>query len=95
MLFPNASASPDDPLAYDWSGGDALFRSILDAGLTPYFRLGTSWSVPRAECLHPDPRMFARVAVETVRHYNDGATGGFTGKRVSHWEIWNVSVPLP
>lgn len=91
VLFPNASRATDDPTAYDWSAGDALFSTIVGAGLAPYVRLGTSWTVPRPECLHPDPAVFARVAVQTVAHYNDGWSHGFTGKRIAALEIWNVS----
>ena len=94
VIFPNPNADPEDPNNYNFTLGDVLFQQILDAGHAPYFRLGTSWppgppAVP-AWSLCPNASLFARVSVHTVQHYNDAAwAGGFAGKRVRFWEIWN------
>lgn len=92
VIFPDPSSDPDDPAAYNFTAGDALFSAIIAAGQAPYFRLGVSWppgppAIP-AWSLSPPPALFSRVAVRTVQHYNDAAwVGGFTGKRVAYWEV--------
>jgi hypothetical protein len=93
-IFPDPAADTEDPAAFDFSAGDAAFAAILAAGQEPYFRLGTSWPpgpppVP-AWSLLPDPRVFARVSVHILEHYNDAAwAGGFAGRRIRYVEIWN------
>ena len=100
VLFPDPSRDPDDESAWDFGRGDAYYASILAAGLRPYFRVGASWSVPSSACLKPDPDVFARVAVNSLRRYNDGAFGppgvgpsagpkGFPGKRIFAVEVMN------
>ncbi len=87
--FPDPTKDPEDPASYNWTLGDAYFAQILATGFTPYFRLGSSWSSPLWG-VRPNATVFSRVAVNTLRHYNDGWDGGFTGKQVKYWEIWNV-----
>jgi len=93
-LFPDPAGDPDNPAAYNFSAGDALFAAILAAGHRAYFRLGVSWPpgpppVP-AWALCPAPELMARVSLRTVQHYNDAAwAGGFAGRTVAAWEIWN------
>jgi len=100
VLFPDPSRDPDDEGAWDFARGDAYFASILGAGLAPYFRVGGSWSVPSSACLDPDPGVFARVAVNTIRRYNEGTFGppgvgpsagpkGFPGRRIFAVEVMN------
>jgi hypothetical protein len=94
VIFPDPLRDPDDPSAYNFTAGDALFAAILAAGQAPYIRLGVSWppgppAVP-AWSLRPAPALFARISVRMVQHYNDAAwVGGFSGKRVAAWEVWN------
>ena len=95
VIFPDPAADPENPASYNFTLGDALFQDILDAGLEPYMRLGTSWPpgpptpVPTWS-LCPNATLFARVSVHIVQHYNDGAwAGGFAGKHARFWEIWN------
>lgn len=89
VIFPDPARDPDDPAAYNFTAGDVIFAAILAAGQAPYFRLGVSW-LPAAWSLSPPPALFSRVAVHTVQHYNDAAwVGGFAGKRVAFWEVWN------
>ena len=89
VLFPNASADTEDPRNYAWAAGDAYFAQITGAGFVPYVRLGTSWSVPSPACLRPDPAVFSRVAVNTVRHYTEGWGGGSVYGVPLYFEIWN------
>lgn len=90
VLFPNASADTQDPSSYDFAAGDRYFELITSSGFVPYFRIGSSWGIPNEGCIRPDPAVFAAVAVNTVRHYNDAAFGGgFSGKKVRAWEIGN------
>ena len=97
VLFPNASADPLSPASYAWAEGDAYFASILAAGLQPYLRLGVSWSYPAPACITPDPAVFAAVAVQTLRHYNDGWGGGAPPRApaVRFAEIWNEPDEAP
>ena len=98
VIFPDPTADPEVEANYNFSAGDALFAAILAAGQEPYIRLGVSWPpgsppvlppVPQWSLL-PDASLFARVSVHTVAHFNDAAwAGGFSGKRVRYWEIWN------
>ena len=85
------------PSSYNWTAGDAYFTRIVDAGLEPYFRLGTSWSVVGGG-LPPDGTPYNHTAlvdvlVHTIMHYNDGwggDAGGAAGRGgVRYWEIWN------
>ena len=92
VLFPDPSRDPDDVTAWAFAAGDAYFTEIISAGFDPYFRLGSSWSVPSPACIKPDPVVFSRVAVNTVRRYNDGAFGppvSWPLRRVAAWEIGN------
>jgi len=89
VLFPNASADTEDPASYEWAAGDAYFLQIVGAGFVPYVRLGTSWSVPSPACLTPDPAVFSRVSVNTVRHYTEGWGGGCRYDGEVFLEIWN------
>ena len=100
VLFPNASADPLSPASYAWAAGDEYFDSILAAGLQPYLRLGVSWSYPTPACIAPDPAVFAAVAVQTLRHYNDGWGGGRpappgSAPAVRFAEIWNEPDEAP
>ena len=89
VLFPNPTADTEDPNSYHWTEGDAYFKLIIDNGFLPYFRIGSSWNVPSPACLSPDPDVFARVAVRTVAHYNDGWANGFVGKKIAYLEVGN------
>ena len=89
VLFPNPLADTEDPLNYRWAAGDAYFAQITGGGFVPYVRLGTSWSVPSPACLQPDPAVFARVAVATVRHFTEGWGGGTVYPNAIFWEVWN------
>ncbi|HEC23173.1 MAG TPA: hypothetical protein ENI95_09670 [Chloroflexi bacterium] len=91
-MYPDQSASPDDPASYDFEVSDEVFRAIIAGGFEPYFRLGDSWSnasdFPPADPRHPtEPDHWVRAAVEVVRHYNDPALWG--GSYVRRVEIWN------
>jgi hypothetical protein len=92
VLFPDPTRDPDDVTAWEFSAGDAYFATIVGAGFAPYFRLGGSWNVPSPACLSPDPGTFSRVAVNTVKRYNDnnfGPPGPWPKKSVAAWEIFN------
>ena len=98
-IFPDPSADPEDPAAYDFAAGDALFSSIIAVGHRAYLRVGVSWPPGAPPVLPPVPawslcppaRLLARIALHTVQHYNDAAwgAGGFSGKTLAAIEIWN------
>ena len=80
---PLLDADPSDPASYDWTAGDAYFARIVDAGLEPYLRLGTSWGVAGGG-LPPDGVPYNQTALvdvllHTVMHNNDGWGGDAGG----------------
>jgi hypothetical protein len=89
VLFPDPTRDPLDPTAYDWAAGDAYFASIVSAGFRAYLRLGTSWSVPSPACISPDPDVFAAVAVQTLRRYNELRPAAWPAGQVAYVELWN------
>jgi hypothetical protein len=98
-FFPNGSdplVDPDDAANYDWSSADAAMRNILDAGLKPYFRMGTSWTSPPWSVAPRNVTQFARTCVRAVMHYNEGWGGGnFSGRNIEVVEIWNEPDGVP
>ena len=96
LVFPHPKfdVPTDDPDSYDWTRADAYFHKLVDNGFEPYVRLGTSWGQQGGGGLPPAGVPYNRTALvdvllHTVMHLNDGWGGGFTGKAVRHFEIWN------
>jgi hypothetical protein len=95
LVFPHPGldVATDEPSNYDWTAADAYFRKIVDHGFEPYVRLGTSWGqmgggLPMAGIAY-NRSALVDVLLHTVMHLNDGWGGGFTGKAVKHFELWN------
>lgn len=91
-IFPDPTADPEDPGSYRFTLTDEYLKSIVDTGAEIYLRIGESiehW--PKKIYIHPelwDPQALARVAVNFVRHVNEGWADGH------HWniryvEFWN------
>jgi len=72
VIFPDFSADPDDPAAYDFRSSDARIRPICERGFECLFRLGTSWRGP-PESSPPinDPPGTVRDAAGRVVHEAD------------------------
>lgn len=99
LALPNASSvTPDtmDPANYNWSRADEYYGRIINSGLEPYFRLGTSWGqlqggLPPASVAY-NRTALVDVLLHTVMHYNEGWGGGqnFTSAgKTRYFEIWN------
>jgi len=86
-MYPLHTANPNIPSSYNFVESDKRFKAIIDAGLTPYFRLGDSYNNPSP----PDPTHLdndVKTAVNVVGHYREGLWGGFVCD-FPYMEIWN------
>lgn len=72
VIFPDWSADPSDPAAYDFASSDARIRAIVTNGFRCFFRLGTSWKGNRVEPVN-DPPGTRRDASGRVTHVADRA----------------------
>jgi hypothetical protein len=91
VIFRDFSADPDDPKNYDFSKTDRYIQSLVDLKAEIIFRIGESAELTKVKYYsHPpaDYDKWAKVAVNIVRHYNEGwADGHRFGIR--YWEVWN------
>ncbi len=92
-LFRDFSADETDPANYDFTFTDYLIKAIVDAGVEPYFRLGTTienYALIKAYTIYPpaDYHKWARICEHVIRHYTEGWADGFH-YTIRYWEIWN------
>ena len=91
-VFPDMSADPNDPSAYNFKCTDEYIKAIYDAGTKVFYRLGESIeNNPRFKRYTVPPSDFekwADVCCHIVAHYNEGWADGFH-YGVEYWEIWN------
>ena len=92
-IFRNFDADENDPKNYDFVYTDFLIKSLFDAGVKPYFRLGiTIENQSYIKTYHTDPpkdyEKWARICEHIVAHYIDGWAEGFHYD-IEYWEIWN------
>ena len=92
-IFRNFDADENDPANYDFEFTDVLIKGLIDAGVEPYYRLGTTienYSYIKAFHIYPpkDPYKWARICEHIIRHYTEGWANGFNYK-ITYWEIWN------
>lgn len=92
-VFPDFNADPDDPASYDFAFTDALLKTLTDAGVEPFYRLGVTienYHFIKAYGIIPpaDPLQWAKICAGIVRHYNEGWADGFH-YGITYWEIWN------
>eukprot|EP00035_Acanthoeca_spectabilis_P011854 m.209260 g.209260 ORF g.209260 m.209260 type:complete len:280 (-) comp15464_c0_seq8:948-1787(-) len=93
---PNFDAPTDDPASYVWDAADVYWGNIVDSGLEPYLRLGTSWGqlgggLPPAGVPY-NRTALVDVLLHTVKHYREGWGGGrnFSGtSKFRYTELWN------
>ena len=91
QVFPDFSADPDDPEAYDFRRTDAYLQKIVDTGARIIYRLGVSIEHTERKYYTDPPSDFAkwaRICLGIVKHYNYGWSGGYRD-RVAYWEVWN------
>lgn len=90
-IFPNFDADEKDPANYYFLHTDHLIESIDALGAEVVYRLGESIDHDIEGRYARPPKDFdkwCRIAVNIIRHYNDGwADGHHYGIRC--WEIWN------
>ena len=93
-IFPNFDADENDPASYDFTFTDWLLNQLVEAGVEPYYRLGTtienaSVRVKPLKTFPPkDYGKWARICEHIIAHYIDGWADGFH-HRITYWEIWN------
>ncbi|MBR6764494.1 MAG: hypothetical protein IKM13_12210 [Clostridia bacterium] len=92
-VFRNFDADETDPQNYDFTFTDHLIKALVDAGVEPYYRLGTTIensSLIKAYHIDPpkDPAKWARICEHIIRHYTEGWADGFH-YNIRYWEIWN------
>ena len=92
MIFPDFSKNPDKPESYDFTLTDRYVKSIQDAGVEVFYRLGQSIENQplKKYNIHPpkDNKKWAKICEHIIRHYNEGWADGFH-YNIKYWEIWN------
>ena len=92
-VFRNFDADENDPKSYDFTFTDFLIKSLMDAGVEPYYRLGiTIENQSYIKTYHTDPPKdydkWARICEHIIAHYTEGWADGFNYD-ITYWEIWN------
>lgn len=91
LIFPLFHLDPDNPENYLFGKTDDFIAAILKTRAQIVYRLGTTGDItPRKAHTQPpaDLDKWARIAVNIIRHYNEGWAGGFHHD-IRYWEIWN------
>ena len=92
MIFPDFSKNPNKPESYDFTLTDRYVKSIQDAGVEVFYRLGQSIEnqpLKKYNIYPPtDNKKWAVIAEHIIRHYNEGWADGFHFN-IQYWEIWN------
>ena len=90
-VFPDFSADPDDPAAYDFTLTDLYIEPLVRNGIGIMYRLGCAIEhAPKKYNVFPpaDPEKWADICEHIVRHYNRGWANGHEWN-IRYWEIWN------
>ncbi len=95
-IYPDLSVPPSLPSATNFTLADAAFSEIVDAGFTPYFRLGNSGGQQAGSDYHPDkwgsPNSTTQLhnlvdaMVLIVARYSNATRWNLP---LTHVEIWN------
>ena len=91
-VFPDFSADPDNPAAYDFTLTDLYIKPLCENGIDIMYRLGTTieHAPKKYHIFAPsDPEKWAHVCEHIVRHYRAGWADGFYYANMKYWEIWN------
>lgn len=91
QVFPDFSKNPNKPESYDFTLTDRYVKSIQDAGVEVFYRLGQHIeNQPKKYDIYPpkDNKKWAVIAEHVIRHYNEGWADGFH-YNIKYWEIWN------
>ena len=93
LIFPFMHLDADDPRNYYFEQTDEYISHCLELGTQIVYRLGPSIEhhMPRYNT-RPVPEelwdKWAQVAVNIIRHYNEGWGNGFHFN-IKYWEVWN------
>ena len=92
-LFRDFDADETDPANYDFAFTDLLINGLVENGVEPFYRLGTTienYPFVRRYRIEPpkDFAKWARICEHVIRHYTEGWADGFR-HTITHWEIWN------
>jgi len=87
-LYPDRARDAENVESYRFQASDAKWRSIVNGGFEPYFRLGDSWNNARPPANPQERANWVRAAVEVVQHYREGKWDGFKTP-FRYVEIWN------
>lgn len=92
IIFPDFSKNPNKPESYDFTLTDRYVKSIQDAGVEVFYRLGQSIEnqpLKKYNIYPPkDNKKWAQICEHIIRHYNEGWADGFHFN-IKYWEIWN------
>ena len=91
-IFPDPSADPDDPSAYNFTETDRYVEAVRAAGAEPIIRLGESLDGYARKLYVRPPRdleKWASVCEHIILHYNEGFADGYKWK-LRRVEIWNL-----
>lgn len=92
IIFPDFSKNPNKPESYDFTLTDRYVKSIQDAGVEVFYRLGQAIEnqpLKKYNIYPPkDNKKWAVIAEHIIRHYNEGWADGFH-YNIKYWEIWN------
>jgi len=87
-MYPVRTADPVKAQSYNFSASDQAWRSIVEGGFEPYFRLGDSWNDAAPPANARERANWVRAVVEVLRHYRSGKWNGFNTD-FRYVEIWN------
>ena len=92
-VFRDFDADETDPANYDFAFTDLLINGLVENGIEPFYRLGTTienYPFVRRYRIEPpkDFAKWARICEHVIRHYTEGWADGFR-HTITHWEIWN------
>jgi hypothetical protein len=89
-MYPDDTKDPLLESSYSFASSDVVFRSIVDGGFEPYFRIWDSAGhVSGLPTTATGRSNWAKAAVEVVRHYRSGQWNGFTSSQFTYVEIGN------
>ncbi len=88
IIYPGRTADPSKLTSYNFTSSDLTWKSIINGGFEPYFRLGDSYNdaVPPANAL--ERANWVKAAIEVLRHYRAGKWNGFHTP-FRYVEVWN------
>ena len=91
-IFRDFDADENDPASYDFTFTDHLIKSLVEANIEPYYRLGITienqaYIKPYRTFPPKDYDKWARICEHIIRHYTEGWADGFC-YTIRYWEIW-------